>query len=213
MCIPMQKTRQQILDILNHLGKATVQEIVEELQKVRQDNITAVTVRHHLNMLQKENLIVCPQIRHKSKPGRPQHVYKLTEKAREHLPTNYPQLTLGVIQEIRKQLSSNGVNVILEGVADNMAMAANIPPMPLEQRLSAVIQYLNELGYEAHWESADSGYLLHTSNCPYHSISVYDNSLCHMDMRLITQLVGVVPRRHSRISDGETSCSYFFPMG
>ena len=57
--------------------------IVEELQK-RRGNITAVTVRHHLTRLQEEQLITAPQLRHRSAPGRPQHVYMITEEAKEY---------------------------------------------------------------------------------------------------------------------------------
>jgi predicted ArsR family transcriptional regulator len=70
----MQQTRRYILDILKTRGEATVDEIVEELQERRGKDITAVTVRHHITCLQKDDLIASPQLRHRDSPGRPQHV-------------------------------------------------------------------------------------------------------------------------------------------
>ena len=92
----MQQTRRHILDILKAQGEATVDEIVEALQTRRGKQITAVTVRHHLTRLQEENLITAPQMRHRSTPGRPQHVYSLTQKAVAQFPNNYQQLASGL---------------------------------------------------------------------------------------------------------------------
>ncbi len=208
----MQKTRQQILEVLNQIGQATVQEIVTELHSKHNTQITAVTVRHHLNLLQKQNLVTTPAMRHRNKPGRPEHVYTLTPRAHEYFPSNYQRLTTGLIHQLKSNLAPSQVNVIFEGIADDMAAEAHIPDAPLPDRIELVVEYLNEHGYEANWEKTDDGYVLHTTNCPYHDIAQADDTLCEMDMRLITQLVGVVPRRLSLVSCGEATCSYLFPV-
>jgi len=206
----MQDTRRHILDILKERGEATVDDIVSELQK-RRGNITAVTVRHHLTRLQDEHLITTPQLRHRSAPGRPQHIYMLTEEAKDFFPNNYQPLTTRLIQQLHEQLLPKQVNVILEGVADQMASEAQIPDTSLPERLDQVVLYLNEHGYNAQWEKHAEGYLLRTSNCPYHHISQTTQSLCEMDMRLIASLLGVVPRLMERISLGDSSCAYMIP--
>lgn len=206
----MQETRQYILEILKETGQATVDDIVNELRK-RRGKITAVTVRHHLNHLQRECLISTPQIKHRSTPGRPQHVYALTEKAEELFPNNYQRLASGLLEQIEEHLPPENVNVILEGVADGMAAQAHMPDLPLSKRLQQVVNYLNENGYNADWEETDQGYILHTRNCPYHHLVETTDLLCKMDMRLISKLLGVVPRQVSRISDGEPSCAYLIP--
>jgi len=206
----MQETRQHILEILHNAGQATVDDIVSELRK-RRGEITAVTVRHHLARLQQEELITAPQLRHRSSPGRPQHVYALTDKARDHFPNNYQRLAAGLINQIKAQLPPDGVNVILEGVATEMAAEANIADAPIEEKMRQVVGYLNDNGYVADWEQVDGGFVLHTSNCPYHHISKSSQSLCEMDMRLVSSLLGVVPRRITRIADGDNTCSYMIP--
>jgi len=210
----MQKTRQQILDILNHHGQATVQEIAEQLREQRGDNITAVTVRHHLNLLQKQELITAVDTRQQNKPGRPQHIYELTDHAHNHLPSNYQQLTTSLIKQLQQQMQPPEVNVIFEGIADSMAaqaQAESIARLSTTQRLEVVVEYLNSHGYDAMWEDDKEGYLLHTSNCPYHDVAKDNDVLCQMDLRLISSLMGVVPRRLSRVSCGEATCSYLFP--
>jgi len=206
----MQETRRFILEILRRRRQATVDDIVEELQK-RRGSITAVTVRHHLKLLQEEDLITSPELRRRSSPGRPQYIYTLTDKAREHFPNNYQRLAEGMLEELQKHLPPEGVNVILEGVADQMAAEASIPEGNLPERLDVAVDYLTDRGYEAHWEQSTDGYVLFTSNCPYHHISEHNLSLCEMDMRLISSLLSVVPRRITRVVDGDETCSYLIP--
>lgn len=207
----MQPTRRHILDILKERGQATVDDIVLELQR-RRGSITPVTVRHHLLRLQQDDLITTPDLRRRTSPGRPQHVYSLTQKARDLFPNNYQRLALGLLTQLQKQLPAEGVNVILEGVADQMANEADIPHVSMPERLELVVEYLNHSGYEAYWEASVDGYLLHTNNCPYHQIATQGAThLCEMDMRLVSTLLGVVPRRNSYVGDGDDTCSYFIP--
>jgi predicted ArsR family transcriptional regulator len=206
----MQETRRFILEILRRRRQATVDDIVAELQKQR-GSITAVTVRHHLKLLQEEDLITSPEMRRRSSPGRPQYIYTLTDKAREHFPNNYQRLAEGLLEELQKHLPPEGVNVILEGVANQMAEEAYIPEGELTDRLDVAVDYLTDKGYEAHWEQSTDGYVLFTSNCPYHHISERNVALCEMDMRLISSLLSVVPRRITRVVDGDETCSYLIP--
>src|SRR5215213_10293623 len=143
----MQETRRFILEILRRRRQATVDDIVAELQKQR-GSITAVTVRHHLKLLQEEDLITSPELRRRSSPGRPQYIYTLTDKAREHFPNNYQRLAEGMLEELQKHLPPEGVNVILEGVAHQMADEASIPEGELTDRLDVAVEYLTDKGYE-----------------------------------------------------------------
>lgn len=207
----MQETRQYILEFLRTAQQATVDEIVEALRKRRGDGITAVTVRHHLNLLQQDDLITPPELRHRSTPGRPQHVYTLTEKALDVFPNNYQHLAANLLNQIRVQLPPEGVNVILEGMVNTMVGEAEIQEAPLESRLVLAVQYLNEHGYNAFVETTNEGFILHTRNCPYHQLARTNDLLCDMDMRLVSALIGLVPRLMSRVSEGDLTCAYFIP--
>lgn len=207
----MQETRRLILDILRERTQATVDDIVFELRKRRGD-ITAVTVRHHLTRLQEAELITAPELRRRNTPGRPQHMYALTEKAQEFFPNNYQVLASSLLDQIQRHLPPDSVNVILEGVAKTMAASAEIPFVPMTERLGHVIDYLSQHGYNASWEACQEGYILHTSNCPYHHLKAgHDTPMCDMDMRLIAQLLGVVPRRIMHMANGDATCSYLIP--
>lgn len=207
----MQETRRQILEILRDRAEATVDDIVLDLEVLR-GSITSVTVRHHLAKLQEDGLVADAQMRHRSSPGRPQHIYILTERGTAYFPNNYPDLAINLLQQIKSTLPAKQVNVIIEGVADNMAKEASLSDCEnLQERLDKAVEYLNAHGYEANWKSHQDGFVLETTNCPYHKIAQDDQALCQLDMRLISQMLGVVPRLLSRISDGDEACSYLIP--
>lgn len=208
----MQETRQLILEILYEKKQATVDDIVDALFKKR-GNITAVTVRHHLNLLQRDGLITDPELLHRNIPGRPQYIYALTDKGLNRFPNNYKNLAKALLNRIENTLPPESVNVIMEGVALDLAESVDVDEQALEIRLDAAVNYLNEHGYDADVMRTDGGYLIQTQKCPYSEIKSADNqNLCNMDLRLLSSIIGIVPRMQSRISDGDQQCTYFIPV-
>ena len=55
----MQTTRRTILEILRERGQATVDEMADQL------GLTPMTVRHHLNLLQSQDLVVVTKLQHR----------------------------------------------------------------------------------------------------------------------------------------------------
>ncbi len=205
----MQQTRQQILAIVRDKGEVTVDQLVAALSEIR-GSITHVTVRHHLAKLQEEGLLQVEERRHREAPGRPQHVFSLTSRGADQFPNNYRELVRNLLQEIKETLPQEQVNVIFEGVADKFASQISLPNGAISERLDIVVQFLNEHGYQAYWEMADGGFLLHTSNCPYHQVNE-DHTLCQMDMRLMSRLLGTTPRLVKHVAEGDATCSYYVP--
>ena len=200
----MQKTRQKILEFLKEHGGATVEELSAML-----DNLTPVTVRHHLDVMRGEGLIEAPEIRHRSSPGRPRYTYRLSAQAESHFPKNLHTLTSLLLTEIKSNLEDGQVNVIFEGVADRMSQSgpSPIPGETLEQRLDRVVDHLSEHGYMASWETHPDGFVLHTRNCPY-GVADEHPEMCMLDMRYISKLLGFVPRRIAHVLEGDATCSY-----
>ncbi len=201
----MQQTRQKIIEYLREHGAGTVEELSQAL-----DDLTAVTVRHHLDVLRSEGLVAPPEVRHRSSPGRPKYVYRLTEKAEALFPKNITTFTNTMLDEIKSVLPPEQVNVIFQGVAERMA--SGLEPGPagetFEERLKRVVEHLSEHGYEAYWENHPDGYVLHTSNCPYSGVVGVHDEMCAVDTLYISRMLGVVPRRLTHMVDGDSTCSY-----
>lgn len=207
----MQETRQMILETLRERGQATVDDLVNAITARTAHEITAVTVRHHLDILRGEDLVTAPDIRHRGAPGRPQYVYALTEKATDYFPNNYQNLASALLNEIKATLPPSQINVIVENMADQMASAVHKTDLPIELRLDQVVAYLNKQGYDASWEQNAEGYILRTHNCPYRQIVDQHEELCGLDARLIAALVGIVPRRLGSIAQNDNSCTFLLP--
>lgn len=207
----MQQTRQLILETLHEKGEATVDELVQSLQTRLNHDITSVTVRHHLDVLRSEELITPPSIRRRRTPGRPQYSYMLTDKAVSRFPNNYQALSAALLNQLKASLPPSQVNVILADAADEMAASAVLLDGSIEARLDGVVQYLDQHGYEADWEPCTDGFILRTRNCPYHQIVGEHEELCGLDFRLISGLLGIIPRRLGRIVEGDDSCAYLIP--
>jgi len=200
----LQATRERILNILKEHGEATVDDLSQEL------GLTAVTVRHHLDILRGEGLIAPPVIRRRKTPGRPQYVYILADKADSFFPKRYRHLSNLILDEIRTYLSPTEVEQIMQDIGKRIASQADMPAKNgFENRLVAAIKFLNELGYMARWERHDNGdYLLRVANCPYEEVSHQDQQICIIDMTLLTHLMGVSPERISWSAQGDQDCSY-----
>ncbi len=201
----MQKTRQKIIEYLREYGAATVDDLSRAL-----GDLTAVTVRHHLDVLRSEGLVAPPEVRHRNAPGRPRYVYSLTEKAEALFPKNLSTFTSTMIETIKATLPPEQVDVILRGVATRMA--SELEPGPagesFQARLERVVEHLSAHGYEANWERHNNGYMIHTCNCPYSGVAETHDDLCTVDTLYIERLLGVAPRRVTHVLEGDTTCSY-----
>ncbi|MBN2305242.1 MAG: hypothetical protein JXQ72_12225 [Anaerolineae bacterium] len=205
----MQQTRRHILEILKERKEATIDEIVTALSE-RIGKITAVTVRHHLEILRGDALVAAPAVRRRSAPGRPQYVYTLTERAADHFPNNYQGLATGLLDELKARMSPAEVKRVLEGVAHTMVEDAMMPDGPLPVRLDHAVTYLNSRGYNATWHENGNGHVLTVHNCPYEQMSCGNHDLCRLDEKLIEGLIGSPPQRVHWRHEDEEACTYVF---
>ena len=200
----MQATRQRIMEILRERNSATVEELGEELQ------LTPVTVRHHLDILRSEGLVQAPQVKRRESPGRPQHIYALTEAADEHFPKNYIGFSKLMLHEIRGRVEPKELDSILTGMAQRMSeqVPTAQPGDTMPQRLERLIKFLNIKGYVARWHRTTAGYVLQALNCPYHDLLREHPEPCVMDMSMISRILGQVPERVESMAAGSNLCTY-----
>lgn len=201
----MQKTREQILHILKMRGAATVEELSEEL------GLTPVTIRHHLDVLNREGLISPPEPLRKPGPGRPQYLYRLAEAASHLFPKHYDLLAVELLSEVADTVSSEEMDTMLDRIAQRMAARAGISPdSDPAERLRATVAFLNESGYMASTGQDDAGrVLLHVANCPYERVARNRLEPCALDEKVLTLLLGYEPERiASSVSSRGNRCTY-----
>ncbi len=223
----MHAVRKHILEILKEQNNgATVAELAEHL------GMAPVSVRHHLDILQGDNLICVDRLERKGNVGRPQQIYVLTEEATAYFPNNFAALAGKLVEQIKQMLPPDQVPCAFRSMAQEMAAECEglDPNMTVEDRLEQITDFLNERGYLARWEeapvdlSADNlsveadgnahqkawtgEFLLHKYNCPYVGVSSEHRELCMMDQTLINELTGCACERVASLAEGSPCCTY-----
>jgi predicted ArsR family transcriptional regulator len=201
--------RKHILEILKEGNGATVAELADKLE------MAPVSVRHHLDILQGDNLILVERIERKGNVGRPQLIYALTEDATSYFPNNFAALAGNLVRQLKQILPQEQVECAFRSLAHELAgelSREDLAEATFETRLERVTAFLNERGYLAHWEHAgdshEAGYLLHKCNCPYAGVAGQHSELCLMDQTLMDDLLGKPSRRTTSILVNHRCCTY-----
>lgn len=200
----MQSTRQEILSILREHRQATVEDLAVSL------DLTPMTIRHHLNVLQAQNLVVASKVRRSKTVGRPRLVYTLTDAADELFPHGYGELARRLVAEVKETMGEEELRGIFRRIARDLADEA--PPagegQSFEDRLDQVSEFLEGQGFLTRWNKTDEGYVLTSVNCPYSRISREHGDICIMDLELLHGLLGVKPHRVGEAHDADAPCRF-----
>jgi predicted ArsR family transcriptional regulator len=199
----MQSTRQEILEILKEEREATVEDLASRLE------LTPMTIRHHLNVLQAQNLVVATTVRRSQKVGRPRLVYTLTDAADELFPQSYGELARHLVSEIKETMGPEETEAIFRRIGERIAEEAPAPHegQDFEDRLDQAASFLEELGFLFRWEKTDEGYLLTNINCPYRHVTRDHPEICVMDTVLLSRLLEVEPQRLDSLRTGAPACT------
>ena len=200
----MQSTRQEILEILKIERTATVEDLAGRLE------LTPMTIRHHLNVLQAQNLVTATKVRRSQKVGRPRLIYTLTEAADQLFPQNYGELARRIVTELKETVGKEETRALFRRVAGRLAKQAP-PPVPgqsFEDRLDQVARFLEGQGLITRWQKTEQGYVFTNANCPYRRVAQEHGETCELDIALITELLGVEPKRQGSLREEDLGCSY-----
>lgn len=200
----MQATRQQIIEFLKENGQATVEELAATV------NLTPMAVRHHLNVLQADNLITSSAIRRQHGPGRPSQAYKLTEAADELFPVDYCGLTDQLLDELNLQLGKEGVSQIFSNIAHRLASEAPPPKQnqTFEERLDELVAFLTKKGFVVDWEAQGNIYMIHAYSCPYRQVVRDHEEVCLLDKQIINAMLQTAPTRIACLTTHDNHCTY-----
>ena len=210
--VAKQMVRNRILEILKRRKQATVGELARQL------DMAPVSVRYHLDILQGDNLIEVGKVQREGSVGRPKQVYMLTGEADNYFPDNFAGLTSGLLRQMKSLLPAEQVQSAFCCMAQEMARGLSgvaDTEENLPQRMTQIVDFLNERGYFARWEEDASGQvvLLHTSNCPYAGVAEYHPELCAMDLELMRNLTGNECDRVFSLAEKGNACTYRFVVG
>jgi predicted ArsR family transcriptional regulator len=197
-------TRDVILRALKTSNQAKVEELADAA------NISPVTVRHHLNAMQADNLIEVSSVRRKV--GRPYYVYSLSESGHELFPQKYIRFTDRLLDELKERLPAETIAQLFNGIVQNIIEEhrGQFETLPFEKRLDFVISLLADEGFMATWEQANGEYKLTEFSCPYSSLVDRHSEICGLDQKLIVHILQRPIKQHSCMVAGDSCCQFTF---
>lgn len=207
----MKKTpSDNILMLLKMRGQATAQSIADAL------GITKEGARKHLVSLASAEQIQAVQ--KSDGVGRPSTYYALTEKGMAKFPDTHAEITVQLLQSIKKLLGDNALDLLINDREANVYQKyrnAIEGTTDIEGKLSIVVNKRTEEGYMAEWKREDNGYLLIENHCPICAAATQCQGFCRSELKNFQQLFGdgfSVKRQQHIVSGGER-CVYRITPG
>jgi predicted ArsR family transcriptional regulator len=200
------RTRRAIINLLKQSGSMDSQELSERL------GVSAMAVRQHLYALQDEKLVT-----YSSEPramGRPAKLWQLTSAADRLFPDGYAELTLSLIDSMKKAFGEAGLERLLdvktrEQITAYQAFISNQDS--LQQQLEALATLRTNEGYMAEVQNLDDGsFFLIENHCPICAAATACTGLCARELEVFQSVLGqdVTVERTEHILAGARRCVY-----
>jgi predicted ArsR family transcriptional regulator len=194
-----------ILMFLKMQGEATALRIAEEL------SITKEGARKHLLNLTAEDLVK-PSMKSEG-VGRPSTYYSLTEKGLSKFPDKHAQITIELLQSVKKLLGENALDLLIsdrEAQVYQRYEKALHDASTLEERLDRLSKMRSEEGYMAEWTKENDTYFLIENHCPICAAAAECQGFCRSELRNFKQLIGdkFEVERVQHIVSGGQRCVY-----
>lgn len=198
----MQRTRKDILTILKRKKKATLDELATAL------GLVPVTVRAHLSVLERQNLIGSQEVR--GRIGRPFYVYSLTEGAEELFPKRYDTLASRLLEAIEAVGGEKEVKAVLDCASSRWAgeYAGRMRGKGLLERVAEVTRIRDEEGAMAEYQQTSEGYVISEHNCVAFLVSQRRREVCSVEAGFLSKLLDLDVEQTSCMLDGAAQCSF-----
>jgi len=198
----LQRTRRSILEFLKQRGRATLEDLAQDA------GIAPMSVRGHLNILERDGLIAYEEAR--GRVGRPRFIYSLTERGQDQFPKSYHTLCNRILDAIATTAEVAPVDLASK-IADAWAAehAPRLAGKNFEEQLEALTAIRTEEGAMASLEKTTDGYLLHQQNCPASCVAArHPQVICTAEIGFMKRVLGATVERVCWIQKGDSTCSY-----
>ena len=200
------KTRRAITKLLKTEGPIDSAQLAERL------GLTAMAVRQHLYVLQREGLVAA-----ETRPvpiGRPAKFWRLTREADHLFPEAYAELSVALIDSVKDAFGDEGLERVLTSrcARQRMDYSKRIPKQAsLERKLQELAKVRTEEGYMAEVRSeVDGSFLLVENHCPICAAANACQGFCSTELDLFRSVLGpgVSVERAEHIVKGDQRCVY-----
>ena len=203
-------------DILKYLLKE-VQATALMLSTVLK--VSPQAIRRHLKDLEAEELIIYSS--EQIGMGRPQHVYRLSDKGKEHLrqgvEDSYGKFTVSLLDTLTETVGRDQVSSILQKQWQRKAeeYRQHLPKGSLQQRVATLVEFRKAEGFMAEYYPVEASqpeedkFIFLEHNCAISNVAESFPSVCGHELEMFAAVLPdcTVERTHW-IIDGEHRCGY-----
>lgn len=205
----MEGSRLRILRLLQRQEHASVEQLSKEME------LASATVRRHLDILQRDQLVSFTQV--KKKTGRPEHTYYLTETGQETLPKNYSSLLSRLLEEMsslsREEASGLDGDGVVELAFQRMAehtveSVAVGSSDSLQDRIARATDVLEAEKFEPSIEESNGSVRISLHNCPFRAVALKTDTVCTYDRLVLSSILGNDVKLEQCMRGGDEACCY-----
>jgi len=198
------ESQRRIIEHLKRHGSGTIPEMAGAL------DLSVETVRAHLGSLGSERLVARSGQRSDG-PGRPEIVYRLTERADALFPNQEGRILKELCLFLEERGHGSLVRTFFDGQLQRRRAAVKERLEGLDGRARAheVARLLTAEGFMAEGDTDDEGReLLRLCHCPIAHLVEATKAPCRAELRFVREVLGKRLARVSYIPAGDSACCY-----
>lgn len=195
-------TRMEVLELLRRKGRCSAETIANDL------GVTANAVRQHLTNLEREGLVISHPER--SRRGRPQLLFALTERADAVFPKRYGQLATMVLQEVQDMGGPGALDEVFDRMAGRHAAAIgqDLEGLDFDDKIRRIVAWIGRAGTLAEQSQTPEGVKITIHNCPFRNTALKYPQVCSLTPRLISRLTDAPVSQSESIHRRDPYCSF-----
>ena len=188
--------------LLNSTAGMSIDEMAAKL------DISRNAVKQHLVGLEKQQLVREAALN--STGGRPARSYALTEQGVNHFPKQYAWFCGLLLNDLAADLSEDELERKMWNIGVKLAhsLAPQFAHKNHEQKLAALVELMQSLGYHAALEQQEGQVNIKAINCVYHDLAQQYPALCQFDRALISTLLGTPIEQMSCMAKKDCACRF-----
>lgn len=206
MTSPNSSRQEQILTLLlNAADGLSIDELASRLE------ISRNAVKQHLAGLENQRLVREAALT--STGGRPARNYALTEQGLNRFPKQYAWFCSLLLEQFLVDMDTAGRERMMWQMGVKLAntLAPQFAGKTSTEKLSTLIELMQNLGYHAGMEANDvgaEGLGIKAVNCVYHDLAQQFPEICHFDQALIATLLDRPVEQTACMAKKDCSCCF-----